>query len=54
MDKDLKRDYQRYVKLCEKYGEEPKSFYHSLKELNCGWLEHYDFLLVKEDIHYNR
>jgi hypothetical protein len=54
MDKDLKLDYARYMMLCKKYNEEPKNFYHALDKLNYKWLEHYDELLVKYNIHYNR
>jgi len=45
----IKRDYMLYVKLCKKYDEEPKK-----EQPYIFWLEHYDVLLVKYNIHYNR
>ena len=48
--KELERDYQRYIKLCEKSGENPKDE----NEIKYFWLEQLDDLLVKEGIHYNR
>lgn len=53
MDKDLKRDYERYKMLCKKLGVEPYPI--EKPSLFCfDWLEHYDELLVKNNIHYNR
>jgi len=56
MDKDLLRDYRRYEKLCEKHGEKPidKNEFTTKGQVFLTWLEHYNELLVKEDIHYNR
>jgi hypothetical protein len=50
MDNDLKNDYKRYLNLCKKSGEKPKG----TNEIKYSWLEHYDVLLVKYNIHYNR
>lgn len=50
MDKDIAQDYQRYLKLCKKSGEKSKK----IQPLIYVWLEHYDALLVKYNIHYNR
>ena len=50
MDKDIQNDHKRYVNLCKKFGEEPKD----INRNKYVWLEHYDDLLVKYNIHYNR
>ena len=56
MNNDLKRDYKRYERLCKKYNEEILPLYKSdtMQSLNSGWLMHYDELLAKEGVHYNR
>ena len=48
INKDLERDYYRYKRLCEQYNEKPVPMNDD------EWLSHYNHLLEKDGVHYNR